>query len=76
MFKAGDKVCIPKTKSWGIQLTESTVLKRAKAQGLEYLTVTGSAGNIIIVNTVIPERYNGIGGDYFLRQDLILYKQG
>ena len=66
MFKVGDRVKIPKTKSIGAPFRRSSTIRRAKQVGIEYLTIS------FIVRESQQDVYV-IGDWHFLEQDLELY---
>ena len=72
-FKVGDKVYIPKTKSIGGSYDESNVIAFAKREKIEYLYVVRVTSNRYVIHYDDP-RDGKASGDYFLEQDLELYR--
>ena len=73
MFKIGDKVCIPKTKSVGVSLSRCGVIERAKCLGVTFFCIASVSGQRYAIDTFNAVRSGSLGGIYFLAKDLELY---
>ena len=74
MFRIGDKVCIPKTKSVGVPITKCEISRQAEADKLDYLCIVSMRGaSRYVVNTLDAFKRRVAYGNHYLKQDLELY---
>ena len=73
MFKVGDKVKIPKTKSTGMPLRSSYLIRDAIRYKLDYLCVVAASEVDYTINTEDHFIRGHRRGTYFLAKDLELY---
>jgi len=80
MFKNGDKIKIPKTKSYGDSIEDSSIIKLAISKNQDYLYIasTNNSDNYLLVTNDIKEVNKPrelASGDFFLESDLELYEE-
>ncbi len=79
MFKIGDKIKIPKTKSYGDSIVDSNIIKSAINSYQDYLYIANTNNNnyLIVTDNIrqINEDINLASGDFFLKSDLELYEE-
>ena len=72
MFKVGDKVCVPKTKSIESSYEESSLIAFTRWTNPEYLFVVRVTPDRYVIHHENPSS-GRTTGDHFLEQDLELY---
>ena len=73
MFKIGDRVRIPKTKSVGVPLLHGKLIRRVNLMGLTYLYIVNIRGAVYILNSHDQFINGNCEGSHFLEQDMELY---
>ena len=70
-FKVGDKVKIPKTKSFGSKIEDSNIIEKVLKENLNCLFVTKIDSDCYSIATAYNK--DVIDGDWFAKDDLELY---